>query len=123
MKEAGQSLKDKDLIEAAIDTFCNGRLSSKDDKMCYYFQPIKKHISQPVSLGLPKMKVCERLMKDNSEICDVKYPIKVDKDVDYNKLRVKQLKQILNDRGTDCVGCIEKPDYVSRCKETEHLEL
>ena len=48
--------RNKDKIEAAIDEFCNGRINSKDDKMCYYFKPIKKHISQPFSLGLPKLK-------------------------------------------------------------------
>ena len=50
--------------------------------------------------------------------------IKVDKEnMDYNKLRVKQLKGILADRGVDCNGCLEKSDYVARCKATEHLEL
>lgn len=50
--------------------------------------------------------------------------IKVDKEnMDYNKLRVKQLKGILADRGVDCDGCLEKSDYVARCKATEHLEL
>lgn len=50
--------------------------------------------------------------------------IKVDKEnMDYNKLRVKQLKGILADRGVDCEGCLEKSDYVARCKATEHLEL
>ncbi|CAN0499103.1 unnamed protein product, partial [Ectocarpus sp. 12 AP-2014] len=37
--------KNKDKIEAAIDAFCDQRLSSRDDKMCYYFLPIKKTIS------------------------------------------------------------------------------
>ena len=50
--------------------------------------------------------------------------MKIDtKNIDYNTLRVKQLKQILNDRGAECTGCLEKPDFVKRCKETEHMEL
>ena len=69
-------------------------------------------------------RVCTRLKKDNSEICNIQYPIKVDKtNVDYTTMRVKALKSILNDRGVECVGCLEKSDYVRRCKETEHLEL
>ena len=42
---------------------------------------------------------------------------------DYKKMRVKQLRAILAERGAVCVGCYEKSDYVKRCKETEHLEL
>ncbi|CAM9403025.1 unnamed protein product [Ectocarpus sp. 4 AP-2014] len=116
--------KNKDKIEAAIDAFCDQRLSSRDDKMCYYFLPIKKTISHPFSTGMPKSKVCQRLKASNAEVCEIKYPIKVDKEnMDYNKLRVKQLKGILADRGVDCDGCLEKSDYVARCKATEHLEL
>jgi mesencephalic astrocyte-derived neurotrophic factor len=48
--------KNKDKIEAAIEKFCSQKLSAKDDKMCYYLKPIKKHISQPFSLGMPKLK-------------------------------------------------------------------
>lgn len=60
--------------------------------------------------------VCHRLPANSA--------IKVDKEnMDYNKLRVKQLKGILADRGVDCDGCLEKSDYVARCKATEHLEL
>ena len=60
----------------------------------------------------------------NSRLCPHTSAIKVDKEnMDYNKLRVKQLKGILADRGVDCEGCLEKSDYVARCKTTEHLEL
>ncbi|CAM9271275.1 unnamed protein product [Choristocarpus tenellus] len=121
---APEDRKKQDKIEAAIDAYCSQRLNPRDDKMCYSFLPIKKTISHPFSTGMPKLKVCQRLKKTNSEICEVKYPIKVDKEnMDYNKLRVKQLKGILADRGVACNGCLEKSDYVKRCKETEHLEL
>ncbi|CAM9455197.1 unnamed protein product [Discosporangium mesarthrocarpum] len=117
-------LRNKDKIETAIEAYCSQRLNPRDDKMCYYFKPIKKTISQPFSTGMPKLKVCNRLKQTNAEICEVKYPIKIDKEnMDYNKLRVKQLKGILSDRGVDCNGCLEKSDYVKRCQTTEHLEL
>jgi len=130
---------DKSKIETAINKYCtksgagstwkaNENLTNpKDVKMCYYFEPIKKSISQPFSTGMPKNKVCHRLKKDNPEICEVKYPIKVEKkegeEVDYGKLRVKQLKTILDQRGIKCTGCTEKSDYVKKCQATEHLEL
>ena len=77
--------RDKLAIEKAISTHCtlsgfgsdwkpNPALTSpKDVKMCYIFDPIKKSISQPMSTGMPKHKVCKRLTKDNPDICDVKY--------------------------------------------------
>lgn len=76
---------DKGAIEKAIGTHCtlsgfgsewkpNPALTSpKDVKMCYIFEPIKKAISTPFATGMPKKKVCERLKKDNPEICEVKY--------------------------------------------------
>lgn len=76
---------DKAAIEKAIGTHCtlsgfgsewkpNPALTSpKDVKMCYIFEPIKKSVSTPFAMGMPKKKVCERLKKDNPEICEVKY--------------------------------------------------
>ena len=42
---------------------------------------------------------------------------------DYTKLRVKQLKEILDQRGVKCAGCSEKAEFVKKCLETEKLEL
>ena len=130
---------DKPEIETAIGKHCtksgfgsvwlpNPALTNpKDVKMCYYMEPIKKSISQLFSTGMPKQKVCVRLKKDNPEICEVKYPLKVDKkegeEVNYNKMKVKELKELLNNRGVKCIGCTEKEDFVKKCKETEHLEM
>jgi tRNA U54 and U55 pseudouridine synthase Pus10 len=76
---------DRLAIEKAISTHCtlsgfgsewkpNPNLRTpKDVKMCYIFEPIKKSVSHPFSMGMPKKKVCERLKKDNPEICAIKY--------------------------------------------------
>ena len=60
-------------------------------------------------------------------LCRGRAAIKVEKkdgeEVDYNKLRVKALKSILADRGVKCTGCTEKPEFVKKCQETEHLEM
>ncbi len=37
---------------------------------------------------------------------------------DIKKLKVKELKQILADRGIDCNGCTEKDDFVKKVLET-----
>ncbi len=82
---SSEKKSDKAAIEKAIGTHCtlsgfgsdwkpNPALTSpKDVKMCYMFEPIKKAISTPFATGMPKKKVCERLKKDNPEICEVKY--------------------------------------------------
>ena len=70
---------------------------------------------------MPKQKVCKRLMKQNPEICEVKYPIKIEKKegekTDYNSLRVKQLKTILDQRGVKCSGCTEKLNVFWRVRK------
>jgi len=83
LPDADKSNKDK--IEKAIGKHCtssgfgsdwkpSSKLTSpKDVKMCYIFEPIKKSISGPFSMRMPKDKVCKRLKKDNPEICEIKY--------------------------------------------------
>jgi mesencephalic astrocyte-derived neurotrophic factor len=117
---------------------------------CYYLNVIKREVSQPFSTGMPKAKVCERLKKKSAEICSVKYrelklhthtktvhrpiedergvncgcaAVKVDTATDYTKLRVKELKAILAERGVECTGCIEKSDFVKKATETAHMDL
>ena len=45
--------------------------------------------------------------------------------VDLKKLRVKQLKKILNDWDEECIGCLEKSDFIKRIEQLkmEHQEL
>lgn len=115
--------KDKPAIEAALGKYCKTEIPARERKICYYIDPIKRDVAHPFSLGMPSKKVCERITKQNPEICSVKFPVKTEKmDVgDITKLRVKQLKSILNDRGVSCVGCLEKKDFVKKVMETEHL--
>jgi mesencephalic astrocyte-derived neurotrophic factor len=37
--------------------------------------------------------------------------------VDLKKLKVKDLKKILNDWDETCDGCLEKPDFIKRIEE------
>ena len=116
--------KDLEVIERKIHKFCKKKkLSTKKKKICYYIEPIKRQISKPFSFGKPANRVCKTLAKKNPEICEVKNSIKTNKDTDYTKMRVKHLKQILADRGVACVGCLEKRDFVKKCKDTDHMDL
>ena len=121
MPKADQKQKPK--IEAALGAHCAKELPARERKICYYVDPIKRDVAQPFSLGLPVDKLCQRINKQNAEICGVKFPVKTEKleKKDLSKLRVKQLKSILLDRGVECKGCVEKSDYVKRVLETEHL--
>ncbi|GMF16930.1 unnamed protein product [Phytophthora lilii] len=51
--------------------------------------------------------------------------VKTDANTDYSKMRVKQLRKILAERGVECVGCVEKSDFIAKIKATEstHTEL
>lgn len=113
-------------IEKALGAYCadpDSKLTARERKICYYIDPIKRDVAQPFSLGMPSLKVCERINKSNPEICTVKFPVKTEKmeKKDISKLRVKQLKQILADRGVECKGCVEKDDFVKKVQETEHM--
>ena len=98
-------------------------LTAKEKKICYYVDPIKRDIAQPFSLGMSSLKVCKRITKSNPEICTVKYPVKTDKmeKKDLSKLRVKQLKKILDERGVDYKGLLEKDEFIKKVQDTEHL--
>ena len=37
---------------------------------------------------------------------------------DFQSLRVRQLKEILQERGQKCDGCLEKQEYVDRCLQS-----
>mmetsp|Transcript_8954 Transcript_8954/g.13059 ORF Transcript_8954/g.13059 Transcript_8954/m.13059 type:complete len:168 (-) Transcript_8954:206-709(-) len=117
-------VKSKPKVEAALGSYCaSSSLGPREKKICYYIDPIKRDVAQPFSTGMPSDRVCKRINQANPEICSVKFPIKTAKlEVkDLSKLRVKQLKQILGERGVECKGCLEKGDYIKRVQETEHL--
>ena len=126
---AGMSKEDsrkKPQIEAAIGKYCaneDNKLTAREKKICYYIDPIKRDVAQPFSLGMPSLKVCQRITKSNPEICTVKFPVKTEKmeKKDLSKLRVKQLKSILADRGVECKGCLEKEEFIKKVQDTEHL--
>lgn len=121
-----EDARNKPKIEAAMGDYCankDGKLSAREKKICYYIDPIKRDVAQPFSLGMPSLKVCKRITKANPEICTVKFPIKTEKleKQDLSKMRVKQLKAILAQRGVECKGCVEKDEFIKKVQDTEHL--
>ena len=116
----------KPMIEGAMAKYCaneDEKLSARERKICYYIDPIRRDVAQPFSLGMSSLKVCQRITKTNPEICTVKFPVKTDKmeKKDLSKLRVKQLKKILDERGVDYSGLLEKEEFIKKIQSTEHL--
>ena len=68
--------------------------------------------------NLPSDKVCERLSKKDSQICELRYEKTIDlKTVDLKKLKVKDLRKILSDWDERCENCIEKAEFIARIEE------
>ena len=89
---------------------------------CYYVDPIKREISQPLKNGVPVKIVCERLKKKSAEICALKFqdtpkePTKLDSNTDFSKLKVAQLKAIIAEKNIPCASCLEKDDFIAHIK-------
>jgi mesencephalic astrocyte-derived neurotrophic factor len=81
-------------------------------------------VARPVSIGMPFKKACEKLSATNPEICEVKFEQKVDlSKTNFKKMRVKQLKGLLSERGATCNGCTEKADFIKKVKQVLKDEL
>ncbi|KAG7399221.1 hypothetical protein PHYBOEH_009387 [Phytophthora boehmeriae] len=115
--------KKQELAESAVTKLCGKKLSAKDNKLCYNLEPLKKDVARQVSFKKDTLKICKSLEKKNPDFCSMRYPVKTDANTDYSKMRVKQLRKILAERGVECVGCVEKSDFIAKIKATEHNEL
>ncbi|XP_077182037.1 mesencephalic astrocyte-derived neurotrophic factor [Paroedura picta] len=125
-----QSLKDKNIdftptsIEKELLISCK-EAKGKENRLCYYIgatsdaaTKIINEVSKPLSNHIPVEKICEKLKKKDSQICELKYDKQIDlSTVDLKKLRVKELKKILDDWGETCKGCAEKSDYIRKINE------
>jgi len=110
---------EKKFEEICVDT------KKQENRFCYYVGGLEEsatkivnELSKPLSWGLPADKVCERLSKKDSQICQLRYDRTIDwKTVDLKKLRVKDLRKILSDWDETCENCLEKPEFISRVEE------
>ncbi|PBC30081.1 Mesencephalic astrocyte-derived neurotrophic factor [Apis cerana cerana] len=111
-------------IETAFKEFCKGT-KSKENRFCYYLGGLEEsatgilsELSKPISWSMPANKICEKLKKKDSQICDLRYEKQIDiNTVDLKKLKVRDLRKILSDWDETCDGCIEKTDFIKRIEE------
>ena len=67
---------------------------------------------------MPAEKICEKLKPKDAQICELQYEKQLDwSKIDLKKMKVKQLKKILNDWGEKCNGCLEKTDFIKKIEE------
>lgn len=116
--------KDLIAIEAQVEKYCDKPPTEKEGKLCYYIAPIKRELSQPIKNGVPNEKICERLKKSSAEICALRFAAApsippASEIADFSKLRVKDLKQIMAEKGIKCPDCLEKDDFVRRLSEAK----
>ncbi|XP_078384907.1 mesencephalic astrocyte-derived neurotrophic factor homolog [Oculina patagonica] len=121
-----------DMIEEKFRAACK-KAKTKENRFCYYVGGTEdaatgmvKEVVKPLSYHMPAEKICEKLKKLDAQICELQYDKQIDLNtVDLKKLRVKQLKKILSDWDEECVGCLEKSDFIKRIEQlkNEHQEL
>lgn len=54
--------------------------------------------------------------------CNTETPIDVEK-LDLGKLKVKELKKILNQWDETCRGCVEKADFIAHIQQVKHKHV
>ncbi|CAI2730682.1 unnamed protein product [Schistosoma spindalis] len=127
-----QSLEPDDLkspqkIKDAFMKRCETSVG-KDNSFCYYVGGLKTSAAKtvnslvdPISWNMPVEKVCEKLFKADSQVCDLRYEKVVDlKEFNFEKSKVRDLKNIIEKWGLDCRGCTEKRDFISLIKSNMH---
>ncbi|KAM4721962.1 mesencephalic astrocyte-derived neurotrophic factor [Rhinophrynus dorsalis] len=123
LKERNVEFK-SEIVEKELLKTCN-EAKGKENRLCYYIgatsdaaTKITNEVSKPLSYHIPAEKICEKLKKKDSQICELKYDKQIDlSTVELKKLRVKELKKILDDWGETCKGCAEKSDYIRKINE------
>ena len=105
--------KDQEKVEAALLDFCKSATNPKLKSVCYELEPVKRHYSRHYLNGLPDEAICRRMGKNNPQICTIKFPKQITEDMNFSKMRVKELKQILAEIDGTCKGCTAKEDYVN----------
>lgn len=120
--------KTEEQIEKRIKSVCSKTNDNDERRLCYYIGGsadaatyLLGSISKPIKNHLPADKICDKLKSIDPEICHVKYSkpeAEIDySTLDYDKMRVRELKNIIAKWGEECKNCVEKSDYLRLIKE------
>nr|CAB3263611.1 mesencephalic astrocyte-derived neurotrophic factor homolog [Phallusia mammillata] len=116
-----ENIEDEKAVKKRLQQECR-EAKGKENRFCYYVggtddaaTNMLGDVSKPCSFHKPPEKICAALKKKDSQICELKYEKQVDwKNVNLKKMRVKQLKKILEEWGEDCRGCVEKQEFIDK---------
>jgi len=120
-----KALTDKEKVNDKIRDYCKTAKDSKENRFCYYIGGTVDSatgmlyiISEPITKHVPTEKICERTKDHDLQICELRYAKKIDLKTltpeAMNKMRVNELKNLLQELGGTCSGCTEKSDYVAK---------
>ncbi|XP_063164278.1 cerebral dopamine neurotrophic factor isoform X1 [Candoia aspera] len=123
LKEKHSDFSMASIEEELIKTCMNTK--GKENRLCYYLgatgdaaTKIISEVSRPMSGHVPVTKICEKLKKVDIQICELKHERQLDlTSVDLSKMRVAELRKILDSWGEICRACAEKTDFVNLIKE------
>jgi len=133
-KLKNENIEKEPQIKAELKQLCKSA-KGKENRFCYYIgatedaaTTMMNEVTRPLSNHLPVSLICKKLKKKDSQICELKYEKQIDwKNVNLQKMRVKQLRKILGDWGEECRGCIEKSEFIQRINDLKpkyvHQEL
>jgi len=121
---AEENITGNDEIEKKVRAMCK-EAKEQDNRFCYYTgltadaaTTMHKDIVNPLGFHKPVDKICAKLGKKDSQICELKYPKPYDYSaINFTKIKVKELKSILTKWGEVCKNCLEKSEFVARVKE------
>eukprot|EP01051_Picozoa_sp_SAG22_P001890 SAG22_NODE_78_length_22065_cov_7.473095_9_plen_290_part_00 len=101
---------------------------TKRNSMCYYLEPIKRQVAQPIMSGLPPDVICKRLQKNDDQICALEWGETLKTGSDTNaaaamdwsvytdaklaEMKMKEIKALIKKTGKKCEGCADKADYI-----------
>jgi len=124
--------KDQATLTTKLKKSCRAA-KNKENRFCYYVGGTKdaatyilNEITKPLGFHKPVASICEALKKKDKQICELKHDKPIDwKNINLKKMRVKELKKILNDWDETCKGCLEKSDFIKKIESVKnaHVEL
>ncbi|XP_028933207.1 cerebral dopamine neurotrophic factor [Ornithorhynchus anatinus] len=112
-------VKEKELTDMCLVA------KGKENHLCYYLgatsdaaTKILSEVTHSMNAHIPAVKICEKLKRIDSQIREFKYERKLDlESVNLLRMRVAELKRILDSWGEACTACVEKADFVNVIKE------
>uniref|UniRef100_A0A0K0FXP6 Mesencephalic astrocyte-derived neurotrophic factor homolog n=1 Tax=Strongyloides venezuelensis TaxID=75913 RepID=A0A0K0FXP6_STRVS len=115
----------KEKIGNVIRKHCT-HTTGKEHKLCNFIGALPdsptsmmNDVTTPLSFSMPPEKVCtSKLKPKDAQICELKLDKPIDwANINLNKMKVRELKNILEKWGEQCKGCTEKSEYVKKIEE------